>query len=222
VTVQAAGQPIELTIVGWYREQEDLGEVLRFSFVDLEAVRPDATPEWASVNVADGAAPLAVAASLTEQLGGAARVEVIDVGGSDMLETFRFAFLAVSTLVVIVALANLASTMVLAVRQRTHDLGVLRAVGVTPRQVVTMVAVGAAAIALAAAVVGVPLGWAVSNVITEVVGSASGLGPGVGASPGLAGVLVVVPMAVGVAAVLGALASRRAVHAEVSDLVRYE
>ena len=141
---------------------------------------------------------------------------------SDEIKVFRLAFLLVSGLVVIMALANLASTMLLAVRERTHDLGVLRAVGVTPRQVVAVVAVGAAALAVLAALIGVPLGWAVTAVVTEVVGAATGIGPGLGASPGGVAVLVLVPAVVALAALLGAASARRAAHDEVSELVRYE
>lgn len=222
VTVEANGRPMPLRIVGWYRESEDTGEILRFLLADLQRVRPEAGPQWASVNLAEDATPETVAASLTPELGRAARVEVQTIEGNDEIDAFRLAFLLISALVVIVALANLASTMLLAVRERTHDLGVLRAVGVTPRQVVASVAAGGAALAVAAALIGVPLGWVVSNTVTEVVGAASGIGPGIGAGPGIITALVVVFVVVAVAAVLGALSTRRAAKAEVSQLVRYE
>lgn len=222
VTVTAAGEPIPLTIVGWYREGEDTGEVLRFSLADLQRVRPDAEPDWASVNVPDGVAPETVAAALAAGLDGAARVEVRPVPRSDEIDAFRFAFLGVSALVVIVALANLVSTLLLAVRERTHDLGVLRAVGATPRQIVGMVAVGATVLAVIAAVLGIPLGLAVGGAVAEVVGAESGLGPGVGAGPGVVALVVLVLLVVLFAALLGAVAARRAAAAEVSELVRYE
>lgn len=222
VTVTASGAPMRLTIVGWYREAEDTGEVLRFSLADLQRARPGAEPQWVSVNTAGSADPDAVAAAVASSLGGAARVEVRPAPESDEIDAFRLAFLLVSLLVVIVALANLASTMLLAVRERTHDLGVLRAVGVTPRQVVVLVATGAAALALAAAVVGLPLGWAVSGLVSGVVGEASGIGPGIGAGPGIPSALALVPLTVALASLLGAWAARRAASAEVADLVRYE
>ena len=222
VTVKASGRPIELTIVGWYREGEDTGEVLRFPLTDLQSVDPQAEADWAGVNVEPGVDAEMVAASLTRQLGGTARVEVATVEMSDEIQVFRLAFLLVSVLVVIMALANLASTMLLAVHERTHDLGVLRAVGVTSRQVVVMVAVGAGALAVLAALIGIPLGWAVTAAVTEVVGAATGIGPGIGASPGTLAVLAVVPLAVAIAALLGAASARRAAQAEVSELVRYE
>jgi putative ABC transport system permease protein len=222
IIVKANGTPIPLKIVGWYRESEDTGEILRISQQDLQRVRPDVVPGWASVNLAEGETPATVAASLSSELGSAARVQVQTVEGSDEIDAFRLAFLLVSALVVIVALANLASTMLLAVRERTHDLGVLRAVGVTPRQVSAMVATGAAALAVLAAVIAVPLGWVVSNAVTEVVGAATGIGPGLGAGPGVVSAILLALMAVAVAALLGTLAARRAARTDVSELVRYE
>jgi putative ABC transport system permease protein len=174
------------------------------------------------VNLAEGVTPDPVAAALTGKLGSAARVEVQTVEGTDEIDAFRLAFLLISALVVIVALANLASTMLLAVRERTHDLGVLRAVGMTPRQVVAIAAASGAALAVVAALIGIPLGWVVSSAVTEVVGAASGIGPGIGAGPGIVSSLVLVPVVVALAALIGALAARQAAQAEVSELVRYE
>lgn len=223
VTVELNRRPLPLTIVGWYRESEDAGEVLRFDLADLRRVAPDAGPDWFSVNLAPDADSRAVAATLAGQLGDErARVEVQTTEGNDEIDAFRFAFLLVSALVVVVALANLASTMLLAVRQRSHDLGVLRSVGVTPRQVIAMVAWGGAVLAVAAAVIGVPLAFVVTRAVAEVVGAASGIGPGIGVGPGAASVIVLVPLGVAVAGLLGAGAARRAARSEVAALVRYE
>jgi putative ABC transport system permease protein len=222
MTVTAGGEPIRVTIVGWYRESEDTGEILRFSLDDLQRARPDAEPSWVSINLVEGVSPEQVATSLTRQLGGVGRVEVQTTEGSDEIDAFRLAFLLVSLLVIIVAVANLASTMLLAVRERSHDVGVLRAVGVTPRQVVAMIATGAAVLAVAAAVIGVPLGLLTSDAVAAVVGSASGIGPGLSAGPGVAAVVVLVLVTIALAAVLGAVAARRAAVAEVTELVRYE
>ena len=222
ITVEAGGDELSLTVVGWYREGEDGGEVLRFAHRDLERLRPETSPQWFSVNVGDDAAAPAVADALTTTLGDDVRVQLRPAVGSDEIDAFRFAFLGVSVLVVLVALANLGSTMLLAVRERVHDLGVLRAVGVTPRQVIRMVAVGGAVLALVGAVLAIPIAIGVSTAVTEVVGAASGIGPGIGTGPGVVGVLVVVVAAVALSAALGAAAARRAARAQIADLVRYE
>jgi putative ABC transport system permease protein len=171
---------------------QDASAILRFSLADLQRVRPDAEPSWASINLAEGVSPEQVATSLTGRLSGLGCVEVQTTEGNDEIDAFRLAFLLKSILVIIVAVANLASTMLLAVRQRSHDLGLLRAVGVTPRQVVAIITAGAGVLAVAAAVIGIPLGLIISDAVAAVVGSASGIGPGIGAGPGVAAVLVLV------------------------------
>ena len=220
VTVEVGTQPVTVRIVGWYREGEDTGEILRFTLDDLRRVRPDAGVEWIGVNTTrDGAT--GVAAALATALPGATVAPMV-VREADEIRTFRLAFTLVAALVIAVALANLASTMLLAVRQRVHDLGVLRAVGLTPRQVVSIVAIGAAVLGVTAAVVGAPLAWFATNAVTEVVGAATGIGPGIGVGPGPLVLGLLLPVTVLVAAGFGALAAARAARATVSDLVRYE
>src|SRR5689334_4028470 len=100
-----------------------------------------------------------------------------------------------------------------------RDLGVLRSVGFTPRQVLSVSAIGAGALALVAAIVGVPAGWGLYRLLIKTVGTGAGIGPNFGADPALLAVALLFPIAIAAAAVLGAGVSRRAATAEVSDLV---
>jgi putative ABC transport system permease protein len=220
VTVEVGTRPLALRIVGWYREGEDTGEVLRFTLDDLRRVAPDAGVEWIGVNTTPAGAAR-VASALAGDLPGAT-VAPMKVRTSDEVQTFRLAFALVSALVICVALANLASTMLLAVRERVHDLAVLRAVGLTPRQVVAIVAIGAGVLGVTAAALGAPLAWFAASAVTGVVGSATGIGPGIGVGPGPVALVLLVPVCVLVAAGFGALAARRAAKSTVSELVRYE
>jgi hypothetical protein len=63
-------------------------------------------------------------------------------------------------LVVLVAIGTLVHALVLSVRERRRDLGVLRTFGFTPRQTLATVTSQAVAIAVVAVVLGVPLGLA--------------------------------------------------------------
>lgn len=65
-----------------------------------------------------------------------------------------------NALLLAVIVANLLATTLLSARERTRETGVLRAVGVTPRQVITGLLASQTAIAAVAAAVGVPLGLA--------------------------------------------------------------
>ncbi|HVM01794.1 MAG TPA: FtsX-like permease family protein [Acidimicrobiales bacterium] len=220
VTVEAGASSLTLRVVGWYREAEDTGEVLRFTLDDLRRVRPDAAVAWVGVNTASGDARM-VASALAAAVPGATVVP-LETRASDEVQTFRLAFTLVSALVIAVALANLVSTMLLAVRERVHDLGVLRAVGVTPSQVLAIVAIGAGVLGATAAALGMPLAWAATRAVTEVVGEATGIGPGIGVGPSPVVLALVVPAGVAVAAAIGAVAARRAASAPISELVRYE
>jgi putative ABC transport system permease protein len=214
--------PIRLHVVGWYSEAEDGGEVLRYRLEDLQAVAPEKGIDRYGVNVADGTEPADVSAQLEEALGPAASVEVVTTEGSDEIDTFRAAFLLVAALVLAVAFANLGSTMLLMVRERTRDLAVLRAVGMKPAQTRAIVVTGAVLISLVAALIGLPLGLAAARVMNDGIGRGAGFGPGIGTPPPLWVLLALVPVTAAVAGALGALSARRAARAEIAELVRYE
>jgi putative ABC transport system permease protein len=70
-------------------------------------------------------------------------------------------------LVAVAGLGVLNST-VLDTRDRVHDLGVYKAIGMTPRQTISMVIASVAAVGLAAGIIGVPLGVELHNYILPV------------------------------------------------------
>ncbi|MER6980507.1 FtsX-like permease family protein [Streptomyces carpinensis] len=77
----------------------------------------------------------------------------------------------------LVAVAGLGvlDTVVLDTRERVHDFGVFKALGMSPRQTVAMVLSSVAGIGLVAAI-GVPVGAALHTWVLPVMGSAAGTG----------------------------------------------
>jgi putative ABC transport system permease protein len=65
---------------------------------------------------------------------------------------------------------------VLHIRERVHDLGVLKAVGMTPRQTVAMVLCSVAGTGLLAGVLAVPAGVVVHRYVIPAMAGAAGLG----------------------------------------------
>jgi putative ABC transport system permease protein len=193
-----------------------------FTLDGLQRIDPSAHADSFFADVRDGVGVDHAVATLQRELRGTAQVTRNVTADNPEIDAFRTTFWLFTALVLVVAFANLASTLVLAVRERTRDFGVLRSVGVTPRQVAGVTAVGAAVLAAVATLVGVPVGWALYRVLIKTVGTSTGIGPHIGVNPGLFGVVLLVPVAVLAAAVLGATVTRRAATAEVSDLVRYE
>jgi ABC-type lipoprotein release transport system permease subunit len=117
------------------------------------------------------------------------------------------------------AAVALVHALVQTVHRRRRELGVLRAIGFTRRQVAATIGWQAAALALVGAVVGLPLGVAVGRWLWT--GVAQGLG--VAPAPDVAlPVVLVVPAAVVVAALVGSALGAVAGRSPASVALRAE
>jgi len=72
-----------------------------------------------------------------------------------------------------VAALRVLHTVVLQTRERVHDLGVFKAVGMTPRQTIAMVVCSVTGVGLLAGLIAVPLGVALHRYVLPVMGSAA-------------------------------------------------
>jgi len=94
-------------------------------------------------------------------------------GDSSSDETFVLFLSVVGTLgMVLVAMSvgGVFNTVLLETRQRTHELAVLKAMGLTPVQVVSMVVASIVPIALVAGLIGVPVGLIAQRVVLTYMG----------------------------------------------------
>jgi putative ABC transport system permease protein len=84
--------------------------------------------------------------------------------------------LALMLTLMLVAVAGLGilNTVLLDTRERTHDLGVFKALGMSPRQTIAMVLSSVTGIGLIAGVIGVPIGIALHDYVIPAMGSAAG------------------------------------------------
>jgi putative ABC transport system permease protein len=84
--------------------------------------------------------------------------------------------LAAMLAVMLVAVAGLGvlNTVVLDTRERVHDLGVFKALGMSPKQTIAMVITSVAGIGLVAGAAGVPIGIALHDAIVPIMGQAAG------------------------------------------------
>jgi len=65
------------------------------------------------------------------------------------------------------------NTVVLQTRERVHDLGVFKAVGMTPRQTIAMVVCSVAGIGLVAGLIAIPAGIALHHYVLPAMGNAA-------------------------------------------------
>ena len=118
---------------------------------------------------------------------------------------------------VVVSLFGMVNTLVLAVYERTRELGMLRAVGMTRRQARRMIRHESIITALIGAAMGIPLGIFLSALVTEAL---SKYGVGLVLPYGELLAFTAVAIAAGVAAAI--IPARRASRINVLNALQYE
>ena len=176
-------------------------------------------PYWA-VNVSPGADPVQTAAALRRE--GGERIQVERPIESLQREAADMRGVVYGTVALLLAIAalNLLTTLGLAVRERERDYAVLASVGATPRQVRTTVIAGGAALALPAALLGLPLGALMFTLVIAATDPADG--PDVWTLPVWWWYPVAIVGAVLLAAAISALASRAATRIRPAPALRAE
>ena len=99
----------------------------------------------------------------------------VNANGSNSSQFFVIIGLIATLTLLLTAVAALGvlNTVVLQTRERVHDLGVFKAVGMTPRQTIAMVVCSVAGIGLVAGLIAIPAGIALHNYVLPVMGHAA-------------------------------------------------
>lgn len=149
-------------VVGTYFADEDEGIVLMHGLDTLQALDPTVEPGELDIKLLDRADLETVVADIAAASRGALAVaDLTREADANISEGRRL--IAPMTLLgaalALLAAANLLSSLVFSVRERTAEFGILKAIGFTPRQVIAIVMVGVAPLALIGTIVGAPLGY---------------------------------------------------------------
>lgn len=120
-------------------------------------------------------------------------------------------------LLLFVGLVNLLATLLLTVRERVRDLGLLKAVGLTPQQLTTSFMTSQALLGILGALVGIPLGLALFRLGIELGGSSDEF-----AYPWWWSLPLLMMGAVGLVVLLSLPLARRASRINVVEALRYE
>jgi len=165
---------VDLEIVATYEENGLIGDwAISLDTFDQNVVAQQ-LDLFVLVNVEHGTNPAALRPDLEDTLGAYPNVEVQDQAEfRDQYATFLNTLLNLVTglllLAVFIALFGVMNTLYLSIYERTRELGLLRAVGLTRRQTRAMVRREAAIIAVMGAlfgvVVGIAFGWALQRAL---------------------------------------------------------
>ncbi len=172
------GRAIPVQIVGEVFDEEHDGLAMLTDWRTLTAANPGLTLDPMNaqydVSLRPGTDPNAYVRALGPKLGSSCGASTNQNGGGAAI-----AIALAGTLTLLLSIAaglGVLNTVVLHTRERVHDLGVFKAVGMTPRQTVAMVLCSVAGTGLVAGVLAVPAGIVVHRYVIPAMAGAAGLG----------------------------------------------
>jgi putative ABC transport system permease protein len=138
----------------------------------LAALDPQLAVTQYDVALAPGTSASAYAAAVGRALGQNYQVNVVSDSSPQLLAVLGLVG-ALMLLLAAVAGLGVLNTVVLQIRERVHDLGVFKAVGMTPRQTMAMVVCSVAGTGLVAGLIAIPAGIALHHGVLPVMGHAA-------------------------------------------------
>ncbi|WP_427923975.1 ABC transporter permease [Streptomyces sp. cg40] len=177
ITITVRGKPVVVRIVG---EVFDTGNDGRRVFTDAATLRtavPGLKSTTEYVDLKPGTDTDAYVTALNAELKplGVSATSAKYANGSDTATVIDSLTALLTVLLVCVAGLGVLGGVVLDTHERVRDLGIHKALGMTPRQTVTMVVASVVLPGLAGGALGVPLGLAVHHAVLPAMGRAAGL-----------------------------------------------
>ena len=174
VTLSVAGRTVTVRIAGQVFDTENRGLAMLADWGTLARLIPGLVPQWYDVALRPGVQAESYAAAVGGRLGPGYDVSV---NANDPFFVTLLALIGTLTLMlIVVAGLGAANTVLLGTRERVHDLGVFKAVGMTPRQSIAMVICWVAGPGLLAGIIAVPAGVALHRYVVPVMASSVGTG----------------------------------------------
>lgn len=172
IHITIGGVTATATITGTVYDPGDITGALLTSWQTLHGAAGLAVRQYI-VALQPGVQAPTYAAALAKTLGHGYDVEVIVPGQSGSVGLYgdidtQLIRLLTLLLTALAALGVLNATLMLT-RERVHDLGIYKAVGMTPRQTITMVTCWAITPALGAAIIALPTGMALQNIVMHAI-----------------------------------------------------
>ncbi|MFJ3610531.1 ABC transporter permease [Streptomyces hydrogenans] len=177
VTVNVPAAPVTVRIVGEVLDPRNDGRQVFTDASTLAAARPDLSESSHHIAVRPGTDVSAYVGELNGRLaqwGVAARAGGSG-GGSDMVLTLNALSVSLTLMLVAVAALGVLNGVLLDTRERVREIGVHKALGMTPRQTLATVLTSVAVTGLVAGAAGVPLGMLLHGWVVPTMGEGAGL-----------------------------------------------
>ncbi|MEV8530731.1 ABC transporter permease [Streptomyces sp. NPDC051211] len=166
ITLELGGRRAEVTIVGQLMSGNQ--RALTASWDTMAALDPEVRPAEYRVQLEPGTDAKAYSDAVRAAGPG---LHASPLGDSNSVTATIIGFSSVFTVLLsAVAALGVFNTVLLNTRERRRDLGMLKSIGMTPRQVVAMTVASVAAVGAVGGLLGIPIGMAAHRLLVDHVG----------------------------------------------------
>ena len=168
------GQTLQLRVVGEVYDINNLGHSLFMDLATASSVTPAIEPDQYRVTLSPGADVNAYIRHVAAQ-----QLDLIDVRATDTsiigpIKIIDSVLLVIAGVLTLIGIGGVFNTLLLNTREKIQDTATLKALGMSPRQVMLMVAASAALLALVGGLLATPLGLVLHRVLNDVVSRSAG------------------------------------------------
>ena len=213
------GVTVILHIVGRTIEPDNNGDVLDFG---LDALRDagGAPPQLLySLVLKPGVSPAAAQARLLQASHDQLNVQPV-VNPADGLGVMQVVIAVFVIVLAVLGLANLLTATAIGLRDHLHEVGVLQAMGLTPRQVMATLVVNTTILTAIGVTSGTVAGLVIAPRLINMQGQTSGIGSGIAAGLSAATIAEILVVALAVATAAALFLARRAIRISDSAQLR--
>lgn len=220
IRLTVTGVPVIIHIVGRTIEPSLSGEVLSFGMDTLQQSGAPTSRLSYRIVLRRGAAVDAVRTRLLRESADKLDIQTAQNPAQRLL-IVRVVILGLLIVLALIGAANLLTAASVGLRDHLRDIVVLRAMGLTPRQVTTALVAGTSVLALIAVIAGIGGGLAMSTWLIDLQGRTSGIGAGIGRAPTVFGLTLAALAALGLAALTAFALARKAISIDVREVSRF-
>jgi putative ABC transport system permease protein len=175
ITLTEGGHQIPLRITGEALDTHNDGMQVLTDLSSLDGVHPGLEPQQFTIRLAPGTNLAGYVDQLNATFASTtAQAQPNTDNRATVIDAMEALVALLAAMIVAVAGLGVLNLAVLDTRQRVHDLGVFKALGMSPRQTITMVLTSVAGIGLVAGIAGVPLGVLAHHYVVPLMGNAVG------------------------------------------------
>jgi len=202
------GVPVILHIVGRTIEPYNNGDVLDFG-LDALTDAGSAPPQLAySLVLKPGVAPATARANLLKASNDRLDVRLV-ANPTSGLGVVRVVVVVAVVLLAVIGLASLLTATAVGLRDHLHEVGVLKAMGLTPRQVMATLVVNTTILTAIGVTSGMIAGLVIAPRLINMQGQTSGIGSGIAAGLSVATIAEILAIALVIASAAALFLARR-------------